>query len=1118
MSEKVQIEGTSEKAAPTDEHPLPVVPEVNANIVSRIVFWWLNSLMLKGYKRPLEKEDLYDLGAMYNAENLSTRFEDSWRNERLRPKPSLFHALHVTFGRRFWPAGILKFLGDLAQTVSPLFVREITNYVRLLIDTLGPSALAGFAILVIFGPLQGYIMRKLAVFRRRAAAVTDQRVKATQEVLQGIKVIKFFAWEESFGQKLSELRNQELISVRKLLIIRALIFSAALVVPVFASILSFVVYYLAGNELTPGVVFSSVALFNVLRLPLMLFPAIIGFTVDAKVSLGRIQELLLAPELDTLPPIEHSADFGVRVENGKFMWESPPPEEEDPKKKKRRMKEEKKNKKKTKTKSVKNDLKQAENSDEGITVENTIIDDKNSGEAKDSAAPFLRDINFSIPKGKLVAVVGSVGSGKSSLLNALVGEMRMVEGSITFGGRVGYCPQTAWIQNATLKDNIIFGLPFNEERYKRVLHVCALERDLEVLPGGDYTEIGERGINLSGGQKQRLNIARAVYFDSDIILLDDPLSAVDAHVGKHLFDKCIVGELAGKTRLLVTHQLHYIRHCDYVLYLNDGRITEQGTYQELMNNNNSFAKLLQEYGGIDEEEEEEEGGERDADQSSNSTIIDESPKPPVVTEVPTKGAAVAAVRAPGLMTTEERSTGAVNSKVYMLYFAAGGGLVALSGIIVLLILTQVVRVGNDLWLSYWSEEKWGLSKQLYMGVYVAWGVGQSIFMLFFGTLNGLATIRAYRVQDRFTRTNEKFMNGNNRPYYLSISIQRWLGVRLETIANILTFFATVFAVLARGKVAPGQVGLVLSYSLQVTGVFNWCVRQAAEVETNMNAVERVDHYIHNIESEADLVIGDRRPEPEWPQRGDIEIKDLELSYREGLPPVLHGINLSITGGEKVGVVGRTGAGKSSIMIALFRVVEASRGSIDIDGIDISSIGLHDLRSKLAIIPQDPVLFTGTVRSNLDPFNNHTDQELWDVLGRADLKTYFSTLPSGLESDITEGGENLSAGQRQLLCLARAMLTRSRIVIMDEATASVDVQTDALIQKALRVDFAQCTVLTIAHRLNTVIDYDKILVLDNGNVKEFDSPKNLLSDVNSAFYSMVQETGPANAALLMSLAK
>ncbi|KAK9695279.1 hypothetical protein K7432_013049 [Basidiobolus ranarum] len=286
----------------------------------------------------------------------------------------------------------------------------------------------------------------------------------------------------------------------------------------------------------------------------------------------------------------------------------------------------------------------------------------------------------------------------------------------------------------------------------------------------------------------------------------------------------------------------------------------------------------------------------------------------------------------------------------------------------------------------------------------------------------------------------------------------------------------------------------------------------------MNAVERVDHYIHNIESEADLVIGDKRPEPEWPQKGDIEIQDLELSYREGLPPVLHGINLSIRGGEKIGVVGRTGAGKSSIMVALFRVVEASRGSIAIDGIDISTIGLHDLRSKLAIIPQDPVLFTGTVRSNLDPFNYHTDQELWDVLGRADLKTYFSALPGGLESDIAEGGENLSAGQRQLLCLARAMLTHSKIVIMDEATASVDVQTDALLQKALRIDFAECTVLTIAHRLNTVIDYDKILVLDGGRVKEFDSPKNLLSDANSSFYSMVQETGPTNAALLMSLAK
>ncbi|KAK9761312.1 hypothetical protein K7432_013885 [Basidiobolus ranarum] len=617
MSGKTETKVFNEKDPKPEEDSLPINPEENANIFSHIVFWWLNSLMFKGYKRPLEKEDLYDLGETYSSHNLSVRFGNAWKGEFQRPKASLFHALHVTFGRRFWSAGFLKFLGDMAQTVSPLFVRAITNYVSesarhnevhglgygfglavgllliqifgtlcthayfhitmttgfairsalitniykksmvlsgkarqsfsagkvtnimstdtsridmtcgylqmlwlsplqlvvalgLLIDTLGPSALAGFAVLVLFGPLQGTIMRKLAIFRRRAAAVTDQRVKITQEVLQGVKVIKFFAWEESFSQKLAELRNQELSNVQKLLIIRALIFSTALVIPVFASILSFVVYYLTDHDLNPGVVFASVALFNVLRLPLMLFPAIIGFTVDAKVSLGRIQELLLAPELDTLPPIEQSADFGIRVENGKFMWEAPPPEEEDAKMKKKRIKEEKKNKKMMKSKTVKSEVKQADNNEEAVTVENSTVEGSKSSEPQEETMPFLRDINFTIPKGKLVAVVGSVGSGKSSLLNALVGEMRLVDGSITFGGRVGYCPQTAWIQNATLKENIIFGLPFDEERYRRVLNVCALERDLEVLPGGDDTEIGERGINLSGGQKPRLNIARAV--------------------------------------------------------------------------------------------------------------------------------------------------------------------------------------------------------------------------------------------------------------------------------------------------------------------------------------------------------------------------------------------------------------------------------------------------------------------------------------------------------------------------------------------------------------------------------------------------------------------------------
>lgn len=393
----------------------------------------------------------------------------------------------------------------------------------------------------------------------------------------------------------------------------------------------------------------------------------------------------------------------------------------------------------------------------------------------------------------------------------------------------------------------------------------------------------------------------------------------------------------------------------------------------------------------------------------------------------------------------------------------------------------------------------------------------SLYAHFSETLTGMATIRAYREQNRFIERNAYFIDLENRPYFMSYSIQRWLGVRLETIANTLVFCTSLLGVCSRLTILPGTIGLVLSYSMSVTGTFNWCVRQYAEVENNMNAVERLYHYAENLEQEADAIIPDNRPAENWPSQGSISIKNLEMRYRPDLPTVLHDLSLEIRGGEKIGVVGRTGAGKSSIMMALFRLVEPSKGTMEIDGVDICKMGLFDLRTHLAIIPQDPVLFSGTIRTNLDPFEKRSDAELWEVLERSDLKTYVQSCEGGLDSQVSEFGENLSVGQRQLLCLARAMLTHARVIIMDEATASVDVATDVMLQKAIRVDFADSTVLTIAHRLNTVIDYSRVLVLDHGEIKEFDTPANLLARPDSVFASMVDETGPANAALLRSLA-
>ncbi|KAL1918432.1 uncharacterized protein VTP21DRAFT_3092 [Calcarisporiella thermophila] len=1337
---------------PAESQPLP-----KRNFLSDLVFHWATPLLKVGYKRPLQKEDLYVLNTTQQAEYLSNRLRENWAKETRKTKPSLVRALWATFSSILIVAGILRVVSDVLTVIAPLMIQEIiavvsqssssnpppewkgyvfavalfliqelmsltlqhsfqigmsggisvrtavittiyrkalvlsgkarqeftngkiTNLMStdaarldmaagylhnlisapveivvaliLLIRYLGPSALAGLAVLVAFGPLQGQIMKVLAKFRKKATTVTDSRIKLTQEVLSGMRVIKFYGWEKNFLDRLGILRRRELHYVRQLLMVRAGVAGVTMMVPTLATIVTFIIYTVIGNELTPEVVFPSLALFNMIRIPLIMLPMVIAAVADAKVSLGRIQEMLLSPELDTLPPIVADAKYAVRVTDGEFVWESPPenpPESKSEKKKKKKLA-----KKQAKAlgeaaadsrekKPEEVDTMDKEEHSEGSTTELAETDsNENTLKEKNEQNDFvLRNVQLNIPRGQLVAVVGAVGSGKSSLLNALVGEMRKTRGEIEFGGTVGYCPQTPFIQNASVRGNITFGLPFDQEKYQRVVDACALTPDLKILPDGDQTEIGERGVNISGGQKQRVNIARAVYFDSDIVLLDDPLSAVDSHVGRHLFEKCILEALSGKTRILVTHQLHFLPRVDYIIVMDDGEVREEGTYADLMKADGEFALLMKNYGGVEDEDEEAEKEAKESEQAAQLEATEEAAVEVAAIKDGDTKKEVAIQKAARLMTEEERFTGNVDKRVYIAYMKSAGAY-TLSLVFVSLILSQASNIMTSVWLSFWSGNRFELQGPVYMGVYAGLGGAQallsfvngiffamatalaaerlhsatlnnvlrapmaffdttplgriinrfskdvdaidnllgesyrmflqtlflvfSIFVLiatifpvflapivpllgiyyiagsfytatsrelkrlqsilrsslyanFSETLSGLPTIRAFRVQQRCIGDNERFSDLENMAYYLTITIQRWLGLRLELLGNTIVFLVAIFSVAYRYNVSSSIVGLLLSYSLQTTNTFGWCVRQLAEVETNMNAVERLFHYAYNLEQEAPDVIPDNRPPENWPARGEIQIENMQLRYREGLPVVLNDINVHIHGGEKIAVVGRTGSGKSSIMVGLFRIVELCGGRIMIDGVDVSKIGLNDLRTKLAIIPQDPVLFHGTFRSNVDPFGRYTDLEIWDALARSDLKNYVSSQPGGLEAPIAEGGENLSVGQRQLICLARALLTKAKIIVLDEATASVDLQTDALIQRALREDFKDSTVLTIAHRLNTIIDYDRVLVLEAGKVKEFDTPAKLLEDPEGAFTQMVENTGPTNAALLRNMVK
>lgn len=1083
----------------------------------------------------------------------------------------------------------------------------------LLWNTLGPSVLAGLGIMVLLMPINALIAIKQRKFQITQMRFKDQRIKLMNEVLNGIKVLKLYAWEPSFEKKVREIRNKELDVIRKASYLNAVSTFFWTSAPFLVTLATFATYILVDNTnyLDAQKAFVSLSLFNILRFPINLLPMIISYVVQGNVSLGRIGKFLQSDDLDP-DNVQNTeiADYALSIEKGTFSWGKY---------------------------------------------------DK----------PTLKDISLDIPDGKLVAVVGQVGCGKSSLISAFLGEMEKVQGRVKVKGSFAYVPQQAWIQNATVRENILFGKEVDQNKYQQVIEACALGPDLEILQGGDLTEIGEKGINLSGGQKQRVSLARAVYNNADVYLLDDPLSAVDSHVGKHIFNKVVGprGLLRNKTRILVTHGVHWLPMVDTIVVMVDGRVSELGSYEELMSHDGAFAQFLKIYLTQENEEEEEEDPEV---QEIKSKILervdsvtsgtegtgvsgdDDAPtrlkpipktikKPPLERTISTldKGAIGEwkedknKKEVDKLIEAEKAETGNVSWRVYMKYISAIGVLATIA-IFTLFIIYQGTGIYSSIWLAQWTDDdylkditnvntsEYQNRNYMYLGVYAALGVGQAILILFYAiisaitmiraagilhngmlanilklpmaffdttplgrivnrfsrdvetidnnlpgnfrmflmtffgalssfivisystplfliiilplailyyliqrfyiptsrqlkriesttrspiyshfgeSISGASTIRGYRLQERFIGESRQKVDTNMVFYFAGIASNRWLGFRLEVLGNLIVFGAAIFAVVTPGNTG-GLVGLSISYALQITGALNFLVRNTSDVETNVVSVERVKEYTE-AETEAEWVLHFHRPPNGWPDQGDIRFNNYSTRYRDGLDLVLRGISCDIRGGERVGIVGRTGAGKSSLTVALFRLIEGAGGSIVIDGQRISDMGLHDLRSRLTILPQDPVLFSGSLRMNLDPFDQYTDQQIWTALEHAHLKTFVSELADGLQHECGEGGQNLSVGQRQLVCLARTLLRKTKILVLDEATAAVDMETDDLIQKTIREEFKGCTVLTIAHRLNTIMDYDKIVVLDQGLIREFDSPANLLADTSTVFYAMAK---------------
>uniref|UniRef100_A0A4W6BTC4 ATP-binding cassette, sub-family C (CFTR/MRP), member 3 n=1 Tax=Lates calcarifer TaxID=8187 RepID=A0A4W6BTC4_LATCA len=1064
-------------------------------------------------------------------------------------------------------------------------------------QNLGPSVLAGVAVMIMLIPFNAVIAMKTRAYQMQ---YKDERIKLMNEILNGIKVLKLYAWENSFKEKVLAIRQKELNVLRKTAYLGALSTMAWTSAPFLVALTTFAVYVTVdeNNVLDAEKAFVSLSLFNILRFPLNMLPQVISSMTS--VSLKRIQGFLSHDELDP----DSSFILRSKFVNGKFTWAK-----EDP--------------------------------------------------------PVLHNINVMVPQGSLLAVVGHVGCGKSSLISALLGEMEKLEGEVSIRGSVAYVPQQAWIQNATLRDNILFGKPYNEQKYRCVLEACALTPDLEVLPGGDMTEIGEKGINLSGGQRQRVSLARALYSDTDVYLLDDPLSAVDAHVSKHIFDNLIgpEGVLKGKTRILVTHGISFLPQVDNIMVMVDGRVSEMGSHQELLKQNGAFAEFLRNYAlediveedkAIDEELFPDDALSNHTDMVDNEPVINEAKRhfiryckednlktylhlhntaiSHLLLIYRTKQNTIVCIIKHQTDLCSTLAPHQVKMQVYLEYAKAVGPL--LSVLICFLYGCQsAAAIGANIWLSQWtndaSRNQTKENVHMRVGVYAALGIAQGILvmissftlamgnigaarklhynlltnklhtpqsffdttpigrvinrfskdiyvidealpatvLMFLGTffvslstmiviisstpifavviaplafiyvfvqrfyvatsrqlkrlesvsrspiyshfsetITGASVIRAYGRHSAFVLMSDMKVDENQKSYYPGIVSNRWLGVRIEFIGNCIVLFAALFAVTGKENLNPGLVGLSVSYALQVTMSLNWMVRMTSDLESNIVAVERVKEY-SETKPEAPWEVEDKKPPPEWPMEGNVQFQEYSVRYREGLDLVLKNLTLSVKGGEKIGIVGRTGAGKSSMTLCLFRLLEAAAGEITIDEVKIAEIGLHDLRSKLTIIPQEPVLFSGTLRMNLDPFDQCSDEEVWKALEHSHLHKFVSNQPAKLELECSEGGENLSVGQRQLVCLARALLRKTRILVLDEATAAIDLETDDLIQSTIRTQFEDCTVFTIAHRLNTIMDYTRVLVLDKGQVAEFDTPANLISQ-RGIFYGMAKDAGLA----------
>ncbi|XP_042398496.1 ABC transporter C family member 3-like isoform X2 [Zingiber officinale] len=837
----------------------------------------------------------------------------------------------------------------------------------------------------------------------------DTRMKATSEILRNMRILKLQGWEMRFLSKIIKLRQNEESWLKKFVYTSAMTTFVFWGAPIFVAVITFGFCMLAGIPLSSGKVLSALATFRVLQEPIYNLPDTISMIVQTKVSLDRIASFLRLEELhsdisERLP--SGTSEIAVEVVNGTFSWNH------------------------------------------------------------SSDSPTLNDLNFKVLRGMKVAVCGTVGSGKSSLLSSLLGEVPKISGSVRLCGTTAYVPQSPWIQSGKIQDNILFGREMDHEKYDKVLEACSLKKDLEILAFGDQTVIGERGINLSGGQKQRIQIARALYHDADIFLFDDPFSAVDAHTGTHLFKECLLGHLASKTVIYVTHQVEFLPSADLVLCMKDGRVVQAGKYYDMLKSGTEFWELVGAHkdalAALDSIELDSDAPDNNAQVGNTDTKIGlGSPSLGINSDTQNGKADETYSQKGQLVQEEQREKGRVGFWVYWKYvtMAYGGALVPL--ILLAQVLFQVLQIGSNYWMAWAApvseDEQPPVTGSMLIYVYVALAVGSSFCILMRAMLlvtagYKTATILFNKLHNCIFRAPMSFFDSTPSGRILN---------RASTDQN------------AVDTDIPTRIGAVAFNFIQLVGIVAVMSQVAWQV------------FIVFIPVIATCL---------WYQ----------VRYRQNMPLVLRGLTCTFPGGMKTGIVGRTGSGKSTLIQALFRIIDPTVGHIVIDGIDISTVGLHDLRSRLSIIPQDPTMFEGTVRSNLDPLEEYKDEEIWKALDSCQLGEEVRKKELKLDSEVSENGENWSVGQRQLVCLGRVILKKSKVLVLDEATASVDTATDSVIQRTLRQQFSESTVITIAHRITSVLDSDMVILLDNGVIVEHDPPARLLENKSSLFAKLVAE--------------